>query len=99
MKIDNLGYNPGKLMELYLRLVSDVATMEWKKDGLLFDRSRVPCSKLDLHDPNNSHFYSENCPIGEKKIAEMRVQPPLRLWPPLELQPPLRLQPPPTLVW
>ena len=45
-----------------LRFVPDKATMEGKTDGLLFVRPRVPCSKLDLHDPNNFNWYSENCP-------------------------------------
>ena len=62
MKMNKQGYNPGELIELYLRFVPDVATMEGKTDGLLFVRPRVPCSKLDLHDPNDFNWYSENCP-------------------------------------
>ena len=62
LKMNKEGYNPGELIELYLRFVPDKATMEGKTDGLLFVRPRVPCSKLDLHDPNNFNWYSENCP-------------------------------------
>jgi hypothetical protein len=62
MKMDEQGYNPGELLELYLRFVPDVATMEGKTDGLLFVRPRVPCSKLDLHNADDFNWHSANCP-------------------------------------
>lgn len=61
MKMDKQGYNPGELMELYMRFFPNMASMEGKTDGLLFVWPRVLGSKVDLHKTVDFNWYSKIC--------------------------------------
>ena len=71
LKMDEQGYNPGELMELYLKFVPDMATMEGKTDGKLFVRPKVPSRKLDLNMPDNYDWYCENIPGKLRTISHL----------------------------
>lgn len=62
LAMDEEGYNPGELMELYLSFVPDMATMEGKIDGKLFVRPRVASTKLNFRKADEFNWYCENVP-------------------------------------